>query len=309
MKKETKEIYHHITNEKMQAILKIQSFILYQINNFFHKNGFIEIPPVIIAPITDPLSHELYEAQIKYEGQKLQLTKSMIFHKQATLMSKGIDKIFTVSPNVRLEKSFQAKPRHLIEFQQIDFEIKNATKKDVFNFMEKLLVFLLFSVKKNCSKELKILERKIPNFKTPLPKFKTYQVEEKYGKNYEDYLSKNMSSPFWLESFYREFYDKEDPKKRGRFINYDLIYPEGFGEGLSGGEREYDYNEIKRKIKERNISFQPYQIYLDLSQNKKIPRTAGGGFGLQRLLRYLTGIKKIEDVVLFPRSPRKKIIF
>jgi len=309
MEKSTQKLYSHITSRQMAAVLKIQSFALGEIHKFFRKKGFIELPPVIISPVTDPLSHAVHQASIEYEGQKLMLTKSMIFHKQLSLMAKEIDKIYIVSPNVRLEKSDQAKSRHLIEFQQIDFEIKDGTKEIVYSLMEEFLIILVKKVKKECIEELKVLGRKLPDLKKKFPRLKTYEMEEKYGSDYEEILTAKTTTPFWLESFYREFYDKEDSKQKGRFINYDLIYPEGFEEGLSGGEREDDYQIIIRKMKERKMDFALYKIYLDLAKCGLLPKTAGAGFGFQRLLRYLTGIKEIEKVVLFPRSPREKVLF
>lgn len=309
MKDLTKKVYSHITDKQMTAVLKIQSLVLGEIHKFFREKGFIELPPVIISPITDPLAHSVHSASIDYEGQKLQLTKSMIFHKQLALLNKDIDKIYIVSPNVRLEKSDQAKSRHLIEFQQIDFEMKNASKEDVYSLMEDFLTSVIKIVKKEAQAELKFLGREISDITKPFPKLKTYEMEEKYGEDFEDILTKQMKTPFWLESFYREFYDKEDPKNKGKFINYDLIYPEGFEECLSGAEREYDYDVIIRKMKERKMDLSAYETYLELAKEKLIPMTAGAGFGFQRLLRYLTGIREIEKVVLFPRSPREKVVF
>lgn len=309
MKKETLKLLKHLMAKKMPAILKIQSYVLSEIRKFFTKKSFLELPPVIISPLTDPLSHGVWEARIKYEGQCLQLTKSMIFHKQLSLISPEIKKIFIISPNIRLEKSKEAKSRHLLEFQQVDFEIKNGTKKEVYKLIELLLIDLITKIRKHCSKELKLLKRQLPKISRPFPRFKTYDLEKKYGSRFQEIMSKKMKTPFWLESFYREFYDKEDARHPERFINYDLIYPEGFEEGLSGAEREYEYEIIVRKMKERKMKFDNYKLYLDLARHKKIPPTAGAGFGIQRLMRYLTGIHKIEDVVLFPRSPREKIIF
>jgi len=309
MKDLTKKIHSHIISKQMTAVLKIQSLVLGEIHKFFRKKGFIELPPVITTPITDPLFHSVHSAAIEYEGQKLQLTKSMIFHKQLALMPKEIDKIYIVSPNIRLEKSKYAKSRHLLEFQQIDFEMKGATKDDVYKLMEDFLMSLIKTVKKEAKAELKFLGRTLPDITKPFPRLKTYDMKVKYGKDFESVLTNKMKTPFWLESFYREFYDKEDPQTKGKFINYDLVYPEGFEEALSGGEREDDYQVIIRKMKERKMDLGPYEIYLDLVKEKLIVKTAGAGFGFQRLLRYLTGIREIEKVVLFPRSPREKIIF
>ncbi|MBU0732414.1 asparagine synthetase [Patescibacteria group bacterium] len=266
MKSTTKKLISHLTDPQVISIAKLQSQVLATIHGYFRKKGFIEIPPVILSPLTDPLAHPVHEARVEYEGQALEITKSMIFHKQLALMEGKIRKIYCVSPNVRLEPSKEAKDRHLIEFHQIDFEIYRGKKKDVYKLMEGLF------------KQL------IPDIKTPFPR----------GK-------KSKTTPYWLEGFEREFYDKET-------ANYDLYYPK-LGEGLSGGERETDYKTILKKMKDRKMDLKPYEIYLDIAKAGKLPPSAGAGLGLQRLMRYLGGVKEIEKTTLFPRSPRGKILF
>jgi len=106
---------------------------------------------------------------------------------------------------------------------------------------------------------------------------------------------------------YREFYDREDPQG-GKHLNYDLVYPEGFGEGLSGAERETDCEVILRKMKERGTDPREYSTYLEIARKGKLRPTAGGGFGVERLVRYLTGKRKIRDVCMFPRVPGERIV-
>ena len=58
-----------------------------------------------------------------------------------------------------------------------------------------------------------------------------------------------MSDPFWIIDIpvnEREFYDREDPDNEGYLMDMDLIYPEGFGEAISGGEREFEIENIHR---------------------------------------------------------------
>jgi asparaginyl-tRNA synthetase len=37
--------------------------------------------------------------------------------------------------------------------------------------------------------------------------------------------------------------------------------------------------------------------------------SAGGGIGVERLLRFLTGKRHIRDVQLFPRIPGEEVVF
>src|SRR5687768_786960 len=87
---------------RMKARLKIQDVALKAIHDFMEREGVTQLLPVLLSPVTDPLNHSVYDARIEYAGQSLQLTKSMILHKQAALVA-GVDRLYIMSPNVRLE--------------------------------------------------------------------------------------------------------------------------------------------------------------------------------------------------------------
>ena len=114
----------HIPQD-MAVVLKIQSTAIKALTDFLDEKEFLQMMPVMLSTVTDPLCHSVYDARIKYLGQDLQLTKSMILHKQLALTSDKISKIYIMSPNVRLEKAeCGSSGRHLIEFSQLDIEIK-----------------------------------------------------------------------------------------------------------------------------------------------------------------------------------------
>ncbi|MFX0170822.1 MAG: hypothetical protein ACFE9L_02780 [Candidatus Hodarchaeota archaeon] len=92
-----------IPNDSLTPILTVQNVVLKSIYDFMYKEGLTQLMPIIVSPITDPLSHPVHEACINYLGQKLQLTRSMIFHKQIAIARLAVKGIFTMSPNVRLE--------------------------------------------------------------------------------------------------------------------------------------------------------------------------------------------------------------
>ncbi|MFH1664219.1 MAG: asparagine synthetase A [archaeon] len=302
------ETIKHLMKPELRQIMKIQSAALKSVDSFLYSMGLLHLMPVVLSPVTDPLSHSVYDSSVDYLGQKLQLTKSMILHKQLALMADSVPGIYIVSPNVRLEFSDKALTgRHLIEFSQVDIELSGASSRQFMDFTEELFAYVFSFVKQECSKELSELGRDIPLSAKPFKVFDSVKLLDKFGEDFEQIVSEKEKQPFWITDYYREFYDRQD-KKTGKHFNYDLVYPEGFGEALSGGEREFEFDVIKKKLAERKTEFSSLAPYLEIAEKGLLKPTAGGGFGVERLVRFLSGKQHIRDVTLFPRIPGEKIV-
>ncbi|MDH7517199.1 MAG: asparagine synthetase A [Candidatus Thermoplasmatota archaeon] len=300
---------NYTKSKKTKTILKIQSEIRQILGNELRKKKFIEIAPVIISPITDPLNHPTSPAKINCYGKSYSLTQSMIFHKQLALRT--LDKIFVFSPNIRIEPLDRKNTgRHLFEFTQLDLEVKGAKREEIMHLCEELLVKTIKTLKKTCKKELNFLGRKLTVPKTPFKQIRYKDAYKRYGADFETAISKTHKEPIWIIDMpisRREFYDKEDPEKPGYLRDMDLIYPEGYGEALSGGEREYKYERIKKRIKKKGQKLSQFKEYLEHAKND-LPPSAGFGIGIERLTRFICGLKKIEETSLFPKTPGKKCI-
>jgi asparaginyl-tRNA synthetase len=298
-----------LKSRSLAAILRVQSVALKSMHDYFYVVGALQLVPVMLSPITDPLCHSVFDADISYYGQKLALTKSMIMHKQISLVSPHIDKIYIVSPNVRLEKEELATSgRHLIDFSQVDMEFKGKDRAYFMAFTEEMLSHTFKRIIEECGGELEILGRSLKVPKGPFKKFDSREMFAELGKDYESIMSAQAAEPFWLTNIEREFYDREDPSMPGRYLNYDLIYPEGFGEGLSGGERDYEYDVLVRKIKARGQALDAFAPYLELAKRGELSPSAGGGIGVERMVRYLSGVKDIGDVSPFAKKPGVRIV-
>jgi asparaginyl-tRNA synthetase len=293
-----------LQSERLKRAVKIQSGIIQSARDFLTKEGFVEILPVIISPITDPLTDHRIRGEIECYGFKYQLTKSMIFHKQISLLS--VPKIFSFSPNVRIEPIERQKSgRHLIEFVQLDIEVREARREEVMRLCEELLIYILEKIKTDFSSELEFFERKLKIPRSPFEKISYEEAVSTYGQEYEIKLSQEVSSPVWLVDFpidNREFYDREYTERPGFLVDMDLIYPEGYGEALSGGEREFEYEKIKRRIELKGIDLEVYDLYLQFAQKGLYP-SAGFGIGIERLTRYICGLINIEESRLFAKLP------
>lgn len=294
-------------------ILQIQSVVLETIHDFMRKEGLLQIPPVILSSITDPLGPDpeasiIKQPQVEYNGQHLVLCQSMIFHKQLALLT-GAEGVYAISPNIRLEKPNRGKTgRHLFEFCQADFEITSASMDEVMGFVEQLFTRIFERVDAKCGGDLQALNQSAKSPSPPFPRFTRHEMKDKYGKNWEEKSSEDMDGFFWVTCHDREFYDKEDTERPGHFKNYDLLYPDGYGEALSGGEREYKFERIVTRLREDGLPLEHYATFLTAAKDGLLP-SAGAGFGIERLMRFITGKKYIRDVTLFPRVPGEYVCF
>ena len=293
-----------LKSEKMKRALKVQNGIIQICRDFLQKKGFVEILPVIISPITDPLTDFRVRGEIECYGFKYQITKSMIFHKQISLFT--LPRIFSFSPNVRIEPAArQHSGKHLIEFVQLDIEVKEAAREDLMTLCEQMLIHLFEKIKTSFSDDLEFFQRELRIPSPPFTKISYQEAVAQYGSDYEDKLSSGHKDPVWLLDFPikdREFYDKEDPNRPGTLVDMDLIYPEGYGEALSGGEREFELEKIKRRIELKGIDLKVYEIYLEFAARGLFP-SAGFGIGIERLTRYICGLDRIDETRLFAKLP------
>ncbi|MBO5825151.1 MAG: asparagine--tRNA ligase, partial [Treponema sp.] len=82
----------------------------------------------------------------------------------------------------------------------------------------------------------------------------------------------------------------------------DVLVP-GIGELIGGSEREENYDVLLERIKSLGLEPKDYDWYLDLRRFGTVPHS-GFGLGFERLIRYITGMENIRDVIPFPRAPK-----
>jgi asparaginyl-tRNA synthetase len=294
----------------LPGILQVQQGIVRAMHEFMFRKGLTQLMPLMLSPITDPLNNAVVDASIPYADKRWSLTKSMIFHKQLALLNPALDSLYIVSPNVRLEFADRAGTgRHLFEFTQIDFEFKNKDRFYVMEFMEDLVNFVFARLNAELPELLLELRGELLPQYEKWPVYRTEKLEAALGPDYEMLQSRMSDSPFWLLNHKREFYDKEDQMKPGTYFNYDLIWPEGFGEGLSGAERENNYKQLLKRMTETGANKEIFEDYLEVAKRGLLPKTAGAGFGVERMTRFICKIKDIDDVTVFPRKPGHASMF
>ena len=81
----------------------------------------------------------------------------------------------------------------------------------------------------------------------------------------------------------------------------DVLVPR-VGEIVGGSQREERHEVLLEQMTEKGISTEDYRWYLDLREFGTVPH-AGFGFGLERMIQFVTGLPNIREVIPFPRTP------
>lgn len=311
----------HLSSPVTKSVLTIQHRMLTAVRDFLRGQGFIELLPPIIGPVTDPGARGAKQIDVDYYGHRYKLMTSVILYKQASLTV--FDKIFCIAPNVRLEPLETASTsRHLAEFHQIDVEVANASRDEIMQLVEDLVSHVIRHVAAELPEELGWLGRDASLLTGPMSepfgrRGHADAVADLHSMGHsqspdaeidwvgEAILSREARRPFFITDYpkgSRGFYDKESREQPGVLRNFDLIAPEGYGELCSGSEREHDYATIIGRIRETGENPAKYDWYL-LMLRDGIPGSAGFGIGVERLTRYIAGLRSVWQASAFPKIP------
>ncbi|MBQ9239577.1 MAG: asparagine--tRNA ligase [Treponema sp.] len=260
-------------------------------------------------------------------GKKAGLTVSGQL--EAETLATALSRVYTFGPTFRAENSNT--PRHLAEFWMCEPEMAFYDLFDNMDIEEEFIKYLLNWALTKCANDMAFFEKRIkPGIITQLQQvvdtpFKRISYTEAvaalepYGAQFEYPLSwgKELQTeherclteeifkcPVMVYNYPKDvkaFYMKRnDDGKTVRAV--DVLVP-GLGEITGGSEREDDYDKLLAVCAERNMDMTNYDWYLDLRRFGTVPHS-GFGLGFARLLRYVTGMANIRDVIPFPRAPK-----
>jgi asparaginyl-tRNA synthetase len=294
--------------EKLQRKLRISEVttrILRYLTQKFASSGFEWILPVVFSKCTDPLWPDpgaSIEKRVEVEmyEETVRTTLSMIVHKLVAC-SLLYPKLFTLSPNVRVEKRERKSTGwHIYEFTQLDFEMRWASSNDIMKLCEEVLRGMTEDLNANYDlKSLRNQTLRVPA--TPFEVFDREGLVAKYGEEWELRLPLEIHDPVWVTNIPREFYDYQDPETK-KWDNYDLYLP-GYGEVLSGAKREWEHEKIISKMQKDGVAKENYALLLQLAKDHRLKPSAGAGIGVERLVSWIVNASHVGEVQPFPKIP------
>lgn len=299
------------------AVLRIRNQVFLSITEFLKEESFIRFDTPILQPTSCEDTTQLFD--LKYYDTMMYLTQSGQLYSEAGIM--GLGRVYDFGPVFRAEKS---KTRHhLSELWMMDAEAAFFDQTLNMDLQERMVKRIVKDVLENCKEELEVLERNTEVLeklvKEPFVHLKhkeAKQILEKEGMKVdhlddmtteeEIYLGNKYQLPVFIEdypfavkAFYMKNYVDEDGVKRA--VNSDLIAPEEGREIIGGSQREDNYDMLLAEVQDRGYSLKDYEWYLNIRKYGSVPHS-GFGIGLERTVRWLTGVHHIRETIPFPRT-------
>lgn len=305
-----------LRNEKIKAIFKIQREIIDGFRQTCKKLGFFEFEaPTIVASATEG-GASLFP--VDYYGKKAFLAQSPQLYKQ--ILVSVFERVFTVCKAFRAEPSITT--RHLSEYISLDCEIGFIESwEDLLGVCEKIIKEIFKRVKKNCYRELRMFQVKLPDIKKPIPRIKFFEAKEiafqetKKDKRKEldldpeeekaicEFTKKTIGSELVFITHFpaekRPFYTFPDPKNPKLTLSFDLLF-RGL-EVVTGGQRIHNYRQLLKNMKNFGINAKNFRFYLQAFKYG-MPPEGGFAIGAERLTKQILGLENIREASLFPRD-------
>ena len=261
-------------------------------------------------------------------GKKASLTVSGQL--EAETYATALSRVYTFGPTFRAENSNT--PRHLAEFWMIEPDMAFYELEDNMDLAEEFVKYLLNWALTKCTEDMQFFEQRVQKglIETLTHVANSDFVRITYTdaiKQLEKLNDKFEFKVFWgcdLQTEHERYLTEQIYKKPVMVYDYpkeikafymklnedgktvravDVLVP-GIGELIGGSERESNYEKLENRIKEMNMDPQDYWWYLELRKYGTVPHS-GFGLGFERLLRYITGLGNLRDVIPFFRAPKQ----
>lgn len=321
-----------IRSSRQVAILRVRNEIIQSIRDYMYDNGFILFDTPIFTPNACEGTSTLFSTDY-FDLGKAYLSQSGQLYAEAGAIALG--KVYTLGPTFRAENSMTR--RHITEFWMMEPEMAYYDISDNMDLIEDFLSYVVQRVLKNSKPELELLGRdisKLENVVKPFPRIsyeeaveilrkkdiplikkidsgeehiRPFPWGEDFGAPHEEAIVENYDKPVMVHRWPAEaksFYMKRDPADPKIALGVDVLAPEGFGEIIGGSQREDNFEELEKRIKEHNLPIEEFQWYLDLRRYGSVPHS-GFGLGIERMVSWICNLDHIRESIPFARRPNR----
>jgi nondiscriminating aspartyl-tRNA synthetase len=306
-----------------QAAFRIQSGVGQLFTEYLYKNNFTEIhTPKIIGGASEGGTNVF---KMKYFDSEACLAQSPQLYKQMAIIG-DMERVMEIGPVFRAENSNTG--RHLCEFTGLDFEMEIKEHFfEVLDILGGLFYYIFEGINTRYANEMSIINAQYPfeplklskevlklDFKEGIKMLHDAGVEQDINEDLSTDTEKALGklvfqkyeTDFYILYGYpknaRPFYTMPDPKDENFTNSFDAFIRGE--EVVSGAQRIHVYDMLLQKVKDKGINPDTLKDYLN-SFKLGAPAHGGAGIGLERVVKYITGIKNIKKTSMFPRDPKR----
>lgn len=314
------------------AIFRMRAVVTHAITEFLYQEGFTQIHTPFLTSCDGEGAGEVFRLKTEeFFGKECYLTVTGQLHLEP--FAQALRKVYAFGPSFRAEDSNT--PRHVAEFWQVEPEIAFCDLEGLMDVIEAMSKYIIKCCLKEAREELEFFERFIEpgliekleqNVMSDFARVTYHEAVKLLIESGEEFkIPASYGTPIQTEHerylagviYGKPVFVTDYPKEQKAFYMYlnddgktvaatDLLFPK-LGEIVGASQREDRLEVLKQRIDECGLKQEDYEWYCDLRRYGSCTHS-GFGLGLERMLRYVTGVENIRDVVAYPRTP-KNILF
>lgn len=309
------------------AIFRTRSVLTHAITEFLYQEGFTQIQTPCMTSCDGEGAGEVFRLKTEeFFGKETYLTVTGQLHLEP--FAQALRRVYTFGPSFRAEDSNT--PRHVAEFWQVEPEMAFCNLQELMDTIEAMCKFIIKACLQEAREELEFFERfiepglveklekvvctdfaRIP-YHTAVKLLLDSGVEFKIPASYETPIQTEHERYLADVIFQKPVFVTDYPKEHKAFYMYvneddktvaatDLLFPK-LGEIVGASQREDRLEVLQKRIQECGLRAEDYDWYCDLRRFGSCTHS-GFGLGVERMMRYITGVENIRDVIAYPRTP------
>jgi nondiscriminating aspartyl-tRNA synthetase len=302
--------YLDLRRKESSLIFRTKSIAAAAFREKLREMRFVEIHPSAITGAATEGGADVFELQ--YFENKAYLVQSPQLYKQLAVIG-GFDRVMMTVPVFRAEKHNTT--THLNEITQMDIEMGFADHNDAMDVLEKTVLHVLSSIKKEVGPEIEklwgevVVPEKIPRYTYTdlVARLNDNGFEMKHGWDFTKEAEKKLHDILGEELYFiydwptavRAFYSMPSESSPEICHAFDLMY-----RGLeisSGAKRIHLPAVLEQQLKGRGLDPSSFEFYISAFRMGAPPH-AGWSIGLERLVMKVCNQENIRECMMFPRD-------
>lgn len=308
-----------LRHPKIQAIFRLYDLLLEGYEKIMREEGFVEIKTPKILEAASEGGANFFK--LEYFDREAYLAQSPQLYKQ--IMVGVFERVFEIGSAFRAEPHFTT--RHINEYTSLDAEMGFIESfKDVTATLNKVIKKIFEHIASEGQEYLDIYEVNLSKVPDEIPHLKLAEirqiVKKEYGYQIPEstdidpegerlagrYAKEKFNSDFlfithypWEEKPFYTMPSKDNPKETE---GYDLLYKGT--EIVTGSQRIHDYKMLIDNMNKKTIKPKGLEFYLDTFKYS-MPPHGGWGWGSERTIQLMLGLKSVKEATLFPRDVKR----